>query len=148
MEDIYSLPIPFEELWGRVKLMRVLHHLVTLVLQGTLAHYRNISSFMNGAVLSRYDVILDKLSDTDEENLLSLVKVFCLQSEVTQLLDSPSLRHVNEGAMKVIDAFKSMLPLSVREINIANYLEHVAWRILGTENVILVPFYYKKCFSF
>jgi hypothetical protein len=148
MEDVYSLPIPFEELWGRVKLMRVLHHFVTVVLQGTLSHYRNISSFMNGAVLSRYDVIFDKLSDTDEEELLSLVKVFCLQSEVTQLLDNPSLRHVNKGAMKVIDAFKSMLPLSVREINIANYLEHVAWRVLGTENVILVPFYYKKCFSF
>lgn len=148
MEEIYRLPIPFEELWGRVKLMRVLHHFVGLVLNGTLPHYRNMSSFMNGGLLSRYDVIFDKLLESEEEELLSLVKVFCLQSEVTQLLDSPRLRHVNRGATKIIDFFKGMFPLSVREINVANYLEHVAWRILGTENVILVPFYYKKCFSF
>ena len=148
MEEIYSLPIPFEEVWGRVKLMRILHHFVSLILNDTLPHYKNMSSFMNGALLNRYNVISEKLSDVNQEELLSLVKVFCPQSEVTRLLDSPSLRHVTKGATKIIEFFKGMFPLSVREINIANYLEHVAWRILGTQNVILVPFYYKQCFTF
>ena len=146
LEEIYRLPIPFEEVWGRVKLMRVLNHFVALVLNDTLPHYRNTSSFINESFLSRYDVIFDKLSEADEGELLSLVGVFCLQAEVTQLLDSPSLRHIAKGAKKVTEVFKSMLTLSVREINIVNYLEHIAWRILGTENVVLVPFYYKKCF--
>ena len=148
MEEVYALPIPFEEVWGRVKLMRVLNHFVTLILSGdTLPHYKNTSSFLNSVFLSRYDILLEKLSAENQEELLSLVNVFCLQSEVTKLLDSPSLRHVSKGAARIINFFKGMFLLSVREINIANYLEHIAWRILGTENVILVPFYYKKCLT-
>ena len=145
MEDIYALPIPFEELWGRVKLLRVLQHFATLVLQDALPHHKNISNFVNVALLSRYELILNRLSEENKAKLLSLVEVFCLQAEVTQLLDSPSLSHVAKGAKSISEFFKGMLPLSVREINIVNYLEHVAWRILGTDNVVLVPFYYKKC---
>ena len=146
MEDIYTLPIPFEEVWGRVKLMRVLQHFAMLVVRDSLPHYKNVSHFVNIALVRRYELLLKRLSETNRDELLLLVKVFCLQSEVKQLLDTPSLRHVTKGANKIIDFFKGMLPLSVREINVVNYLEHVAWRILGTDNVALVPFYYMKCF--
>ena len=146
MEDVYTLPIPFEEIWGSVKLMRVLQHFVTLILQDALPHYENISHFVNVAVVSRYELILVRLTEQNRHKLLSTVEEFCLQSHIDQLLDSPSLHHVTKGATKISQYFKGMLPLSVREINIVNYLEHVAWRILGSDNVALVPFYFMKCF--
>ena len=145
MEDIYALPIPFEEEWGRVKLLRVLQHFAKLVVQDALPHYRNVSHFLKVALLSRYEPIFNKRSEENRDELLSMVRPFCLQSEVTELLDSPNLQHVTKGAKTISDFFKGMSPLSVREINIVNYLEHVAWRIFGTDNVVLVPFYYKKC---
>lgn len=145
MEDIYALPIPFEEVWGHVKLMRVLQYFVTLIIQDALPHHENVAHFVNVAVVSRYELLFKKLTGTRTREILSSVKVFCLQS-IDQLLDTPRLQHVINGAKKISDYFRDMLPLSVREINIGNYLEHVAWRVLGSDNVIFVPFYYRECF--
>ena len=148
LEDIYTMPIPFEEEWGQVKLLRVLQHFVTLILSDTLPHFDNASHFVEVAVVSRYDAVLERLpDDMKREEMLSSVKDFCLQSDITELLDDPSLQHVVEGARNISEVLTDILPLSVREINIANYLEHLAWRILGSESIVLVPFYYKNCFT-
>lgn len=144
MEDIYTLPIPFEEVWGHVKLMRVLQYFVMLIVQEALPHYKSVAYFVNVAVVSRYELLLKKLTDVRRREILS--RVFCLQS-IDQLLDTLSLQHVTDGANKISEYFKGMLPLSVREINIGNYLEHAAWRVLGSDNVVLVPFFYRECFQ-
>lgn len=147
MEDIYALPIPFEEQWGRVKLLRALQHFATLLVQDTLPHFTNVSHFVNVELLSRYGPIFSSLSEENRTKMLSTVQVYCLQGEVTELLEPPQLRHVIKATNKISDIFKGMFPLSVREINIVNYLEHVAWMIVGTDDVVLVPFYYKKCLA-
>lgn len=146
MEDIYSLPIPFEETWDQVKLLKVLQYFVILILRDALPHFNNSSHFVNDAVLKHYYQIFERLSDTKRDEMLLLVKDFCLESHITTILDSSSLQYVTDGAEKISKLFRSMFPLSVREINVANYLEHLAWRILGSDNVVLVPFYYEKCF--
>ena len=144
MEDVYALPIPFEEDWGHVKLMRVLQYFVELIIQDALPHYESVAYFVNIAVVSRYELLFKKLTGARTHEILSSVKVFCLQS-IDQLLDTPRLQHITNGAKKISGYFRDMLPLSVREINVGNYLEHVAWRILGSD-VIFVPFYYRECF--
>ena len=146
MEDVYAQPIPFEEVWGRVKLMRVMQHFVTLIIQDALPHYQNISDFIKVAVVSRYEPIFGRMTEKNRQQLHSSVGVFCLQSHVDQLLDTPSLRHVTKRARKVGELFKSMLPTATREINVANYLEHMVWRVMGTDNVAFVPFYFNRCF--
>lgn len=146
MEDIYASPIPFEEVWGTIKLLRVVQHFITLIIQDALPHYASPSVFIRVAVLSRYKPIFAKIGEKNQQNLLSTAKTFCIQSVVEELLDTPSLRHVTIGARNISALFQGMHPIATREINVANYFEHVVWRILGTDNIGLVPFYFWRCF--
>ena len=146
MEDIYASPIPFEEVWGTVKLMRTLEHFMTLIIQDVLPHYSSPSKFIREAVLGRYKLLISKFSVNRQQTFLSSAKVFCLQSTIDSLLDTPHLMHLTKGAQKIINLFNSMPPIASKEINVANYLEHLAWRVLGTDNVALIPFYFKQCF--
>ena len=146
MEDVYALPIPFEEVWGHVKMMRVLQHFLTVIVEDALPHYENTSLFVSEAVLSRYEPMFARLDSASNERLKTLADVFCLRSHIGKLLDMPNLHPVTKGAARISEIFKTMHPIATREINLANYFEHAAWRIVGNKNVAVVPHYFKRCF--
>lgn len=154
MEGIYQSPIPFEAHWGRVKLMKTLHYFIQLLTQQILAasEYRiGVSEFVRDRVYSRYDVVLTNKDSEIVSPILSelrpIVQDYCLAEPITQLLDEDSKTHLELGVRGIVEQFMEIQPWSVKEINLANYIEHLVWRILGTEDLPQLPLYLHECFS-
>ena len=71
---------------------------------------------------------------------------YCLRTQISDLLSPKEVGYVDEGITKIVALFRTIQPQSVLEINLANYVEHLAWRILGTDDIALLPFYFHSCF--
>lgn len=147
MEEIYNSAIPFQEEWGRVKQMKSLCYFIRLLVDRVLD---DADGFVVGRVYRRYEVILKKKSG-DVELLLSemreSVKDYCLRERISDLLGADALKHLEDGVADSAELFNGIHPLAVREINLANYIEHLTWRMLGKENSIQVPCYLYECFN-
>ena len=145
MEDIYAAAIPFEEGWGRVKLMQALNYLIKQLIRSVVPA-GDVDSFMKESVYDRYEPLQAKLSATVGGEDQQSVKEFCLQTCVSDILESEDVILVNEGIANIVTLFFRIQPQPVLEINLANYIEYVTWRILGTDDVALLPFYFHSCF--
>ena len=145
MEDIYAVAIPFEEEWGRLKLMQALNYLIKQLIRSLLP-IQDANSFMRESVCERYKLFQDKLdaivSDKDQQT----VHGYCLRAHIGDLLKPEEVTHVDEGIARIVALFRKIQPQPVLEINLANYIEHLAWRILGADNIALLPFYFHLCF--
>ena len=146
MEDIYAAAIPFEEEWGRVKLMQALNYLLKRLI-GSLLPSTVVHSFIHGSVYDRYKPFQEQLnsivSTKDQQN----VRDFCLKTDtISELFSAEEVAHIDDGIAKIAASFEAVQPQPVLEINLANYIEHVTWRILGTDDIALLPFYLHLCF--
>ena len=153
MESIYNSAIPFEAEWGRIKLMKSLNHFIRLLAQTVLEHSDErikIGDFMLDRVYSRYKAVFDlKNSEELEKKLVEMSPIvgeYCLKSSITNILGEHELRHLESTADGLSRKFLEIHSASVREINLANYFEHLIWRILGTEDLIHLPIYVHECF--
>jgi hypothetical protein len=147
MEKIYSSPIPFEAEWGIVKLMKSLCHFIQSLLDRFILE--EPSGFVVDGVCRRYEVILNKKNIKIEPLLSESVREYCLSDheELSDLLGLKAAAHLEEGVASIAELFEDIYPLAVREINLANYIEHLTWRILGKENAIQMPLFFHECFN-
>ena len=152
MEDIYKSALPFEQEWGRAKIMKVVSHFVQLLLERALEDSSISSSdFMLSHVFSRYKVALKRKSLEFKAKLPKLrrsVQEYCLAgSSIYDLVGKDAASHVESGVSNIAELFLEIQPLTVRELNMANYLEHLLWRVLGEQDIMQLPFYLCICFN-
>ena len=155
MEDIYKSPIPFEAEWGKIKLMKTLHYFIQIVVQGIIEESETlimgIANFMMEYVYRRYEIILQQKDSQDVEqmldNLRPSVREYCLKVDISQLLESGELKHIKDGAFQIVNLFSTIDSDPIRLINLGNYIEHLVWRILGSEDLIKLPIYVLECFK-
>lgn len=142
MERVYRAPIPFEEDWGEVKLMKVLQYYVGLLVN-TTANVR-LADFIRETVYSRYETVL-KTRVFLEEGTRSH-RQFCLSDSPSHILSAESLDRIHSQHNKTSALLLEINPLAVRHINLGNYVEHLAWRILGDKGLVQLPFFL-ECFN-
>ena len=145
MEDIYIAAIPFEEEWGRVKLMQALNYLVKQLI-GSLLPIKDANRFMQESVYERYKLFQDKLEAIVSDKDQQIVHECCLKTHISELLKPEEVTHVEDGIEKIVALFRKIQPQPVLEINLSNYIEHLTWRVLGTDDIALLPFYFHLCF--
>ena len=71
---------------------------------------------------------------------------YCLKGPIEHVLDVQSIQHIHKGAQELTKQFRRIRPQAVKEINLGNFIEHLTWRILGTNDLLLLPFYLHECF--
>ena len=142
MEKVYHASIPFEESWGRGKLMKALQYYIGLLVN-TTANVR-LNEFIRETVYSRYETIM-KTEVFLEEGTHSHQHL-CLTNPPESILDAESLGHIHNQHNKTAALFLDINPLAVRHINLGNYIEHLAWRILGEKDLVQLPFFL-ECFN-
>ena len=145
MEEVYAASIPFEEEWGMEKLMKALNYYVKQLVKHLLLP-GDVKGFMQASVYNRYKPFQSTLDATVKEKDRKTVHKFCLREDIRHLLSSEEVLHVDVGVAYIVELFRTIKPRPVLEINVANYIEHLTWRILGTNNIALLPFYLKECF--
>lgn len=148
MEEVYKSAIPFETRWGKVKLMKSLCYFIELLVAQVLVEGQ--SRFVVDRVYRRYEIILKRKSRDGEPELSELresVQEYCLKGEIFDLLDTGAVEHLEKGLGKIAEQFLDIHPLPVREMNLANYIEHLVWRIVGGKDLIQLPFYLHECFK-
>lgn len=149
MEEIYKSVIPFEAEWGRVKLMKSLCYFIKFLIDHVLEH-GSATDFIANRVYSRYEIILKKRSKVFEpivSELRDSVQEYCLNGTMSGFLDQDAVSHLEDGAMKIAEKFMDIRPLSVREINLANYVEYLVWTMLRGEDLVQLPLYLHQCFN-
>jgi len=152
MESIYKSPIPFEGHWGRYKLMKTLQHFVMLLIQESFkdedSASSNIVKVIAGSVGGRYELAMRKQLRKDQrKELKEEVSNYCLNEDIQELLSATELEHLENRSREISAMFCQIESSSVREINLGNYLEYLAWRMLGTEDLLQFPLYLQLCFS-
>ena len=147
MEEVYAAPIPFEEEWGRVKLMQVLNYFVKRLVESLLPN-TDINYFMQESVYARYKPFQVQLDVIVGEEDREAVREYCLRTDVIVHFAGEEVVHINAGIEKISALFRTLQPdQPVLEINLVNYIEHITWRILGTNDIALMPYYFRLCFS-
>ena len=152
MDDIYKSAIPFEAEWGRAKLMKVLSYFIQTLVQQVLGEFDmelESDNFVIDHVYSRYKIAMEKKSRDIEPELSKLTEVvqeYCLKGPITDLLTHEAVNHLQKGGNRIAEQFSDIHPPGVREINLANYLEHLVWRILGEQDALQLPLYLYQCF--
>lgn len=155
MEDIYKSAIPFEDSWGRAKLMKVLHYFIRVLVQGVVGKSevstRDIAEFMLKYVYRRYETILQQ---RDSENVEQVSKLrefvqqeYCLRVDISELLEIDELKYLKSRTMEIVDMFNTISLAPVRGLNLGNYIEYLVWTLVGTENLIQLPIYIYECFK-
>ena len=147
MEEVFAAPIPFEEDWGREKLLKALQYYIDLLVEGLVDEDGLTGSFVTVAVFSRYEPLLKRLSVEQAQTLASVVRdSYCLGRDS---LDEQSLPvdYIDEGARRILRLLSGIHSQAALEINLANYIENLTWRIVGTEDVLILPFYFWECFQ-
>ena len=144
MEDIFASPIPFEEEWGKQKLLKALNYFVQLLTAAVAPE--NPRTFVKSTVYSRYQPLLLHTSMENWQNWTTTVKQYCLRDSIEQVFDEKTIQHIHKSIQTLTKQFRTILPRPVRAINLGNYIEHIVWRILGTDDVVLLPFYLQECF--
>lgn len=152
MEEIYSSPVPFESEWSQTKLMQVLNYFIQLLTQKVLLLVdSDVSDFIIGRVYSRYLLLWEQEENSKLEAIIaglrSSIDKYCLKTRLTDVLDQKSADHLRNGALRLSEKFLEIEPVSVREMNLANYIEHLIWRMLGTEDLLKLPAYLHYCFN-
>ena len=146
MEAIYKSPIPFEAHWGRHKLMKTLQHFVTLLVLESFKS--NDVTQITGSVHSRYDLaVRERLSLDKRKELEEEASKYCLKEDIHKLLTAAELEHLEKRSREISAMFGQIGSISVREVNVGNYIEHLAWRMLGTEDLLQLPLYLQLCFN-
>ncbi len=154
MEEVYKSAIPFESDWGRVKLMKTLVYFIQSLTKEVLTVYTGETCqdfFVRDHIYTRYEAVLKTKNPNEVDSAFSdlrkLVCEYCLKEPITELLEEKALRHLEEGASSLASRFLEIHPSAAREINLANYIEHLVWRILGTEDLLQLPVYLYECFG-
>ncbi len=152
MEDVYKAPIPFEAHWGTTKLMRCLQYFITLLIQLSCTDDSHSCAgkvnVMAESVRKRYELMTrNGFEQSQRRKLEETVSEYCLTVDIRLLLQDSEVQHLVQGAHDVAEMFRKINVESVREINLGNYIEHLAWRILGSEHLTHLQFYLLKCFS-
>lgn len=145
MENIYAAAIPFEEEWGRVRLMQALNYLVKQLI-GSLLPSEDADEFIRGSVYERHKLFRDKVDAIISEEDRQTVQEYCLRTHIGDLLKHKKVAHIDEGIARIVALFRKIQPQPILEINLANYIEHLTWRILGTDDIALLPIYIHLCF--
>lgn len=145
MEDIYAAPIPFEEEWGRPKLMQALNYFIKRLVESLLIQ-ADVHGFMQQNVIERYKPFLEQLSSITREEQKITTWEYCLEVDISDIFTFDVVVHIDAGIAKFAVLFRTIQPQPVLEINLANYIEHITWRILGTDDIALMPFYFLMCF--
>ena len=151
MEVIYNSAIPFEPEWGEIKLMRSLNYFVKLLANEVLSYSNeklDVSEFMIDRVYGRYNVIFRKKRNVSilEESKRAVYE-YCLRTSITEVLGKHAVEHIENKAMKIAELFLGIHPAAVREINLGNYIEHLVFRMLKTEDLLHLPAYIHECFT-
>ena len=155
MEEIFKSAIPFEAEWGRVKLMKALVYFIQLLAKQVLSEYiqgeTHHENFVRDRIYARYEAALKTKKPEDVNSAFSdlrkTVQEYCLKEPITDLLDDKALEHLEDGISSLASRFLEIHPLAVREINLANYIEHLVWRILGSDDLLQLPLYLYECFN-
>ncbi len=142
MEEIFAASIPFEEHWGTVTLLQSFNYFVKLLVSNIVSG----EGFVRNVLFRRYEKILTRVTELKQQELSASARQYCLLSSLSGTLDTGSIEHIQQGVLRTAKMFMKMSPEAVREINLGNYIEHVAWRVLGSDNIVLLPFYLKECF--
>ena len=148
MEDIFDIPIPFEEEWGTTKLLQALQYYIDQILRAVAVP--EPSRFVRMKIFRRYEPLLAYLHH-DKEDLKKLVfniQKQCLKTPIEEVLNNNSMQRINDRSKEVAVLFTNIQPDSVRDINIGNFIEHLSWRILdsGDHDIVLLPLFLKECF--
>ena len=143
MEEIYSKSLPFEESWGREKLMKILVYFLNMLARGLFKLDKSTRDILLDTVYERYRPLLTTFND---EEHLPRVQNYCLGTSINEILDTENIRHIDDRIFEINGLFERVHPQPVREINFGNYVEHTTLRILGTSDIVLLPFYIKECF--
>lgn len=147
MEEVYSIPLPFEESWGREKLMKIFVYFLNKLAREIFNLDEDSSDIFLETVFERYSPFLNKFSDGEHQGFLSMVQSYCLATSIKEMLDTENIRNIDDRIFEITGLFRRVHPQAVREINFGNYVEHTALRILGADDIILLPFYMKQCFK-
>lgn len=145
MEDIYVAPIPFEEDWGRPKLMLALNYFIKQLVESMSLH-TDIHSFLQQSVIERFKPFLEQLSTIVREEQKVKIWEYCLRVDIGNVFTSNEVAHIDKRIAEIAVLFRTIQPQSVLEINLANYIEHITWRILDTDDIAMMPFYFLLCF--
>ena len=154
MEEIYKSPIPFEAEWGKAKLMKALNFFIRLLTNEILIHSEetiDVTEFLLHRVYSRYEAIFEwrrnMKASSKIMNLKQIVYNYCLRTSITEILDDNAVKYIEDRVKRIGEHFLEIEDSAVREINLANYIEHLVWRILGTKDLLQLPVYLKECFK-
>ena len=151
METVYRTPIPFEAHWGKVKLMRTLQHFIRVLIRESFAGSNVVAAkkvnVITEHVLKRYEAATEgRPSEKLQKKMEKIVSEYCLSGDISQILEVDELDHLESRAREIAAMFLGIGSLSVRDISMGNYIEHLAWRMLGTEDLLKLPVYLHKCF--
>ena len=157
MEEVYAQPIPFEEGWGLVTLARALQHMVEALVGSTLSlpaparsthsntrPLSSSSSFVRDSVYARYEGLLAEAGATLSSSVDD-IHVYCLNTPLGQVLGEQTVRYIDKRTHEISELLLKVEPDSVREINLANYIEHLGFRIFGAL-VFEMIIYFRECF--
>ena len=142
MEEVFHAPIPFEDSWGKVKLMRALQYYVSLLVNTTADVPLN--DFIWEVVYSRYETVMKTGAFLEE--VVQSHHQLCLTTPPESIFDAESLNRIHDQHNRTAALLLGINPLAVRHINLGNYIEHLAWRILGDKDLVQLPFFL-ECFN-
>ena len=147
MEAVFTSPIPFEEGWGRDRLMSTLNYFIREWINDIFLEDPN--DFVRENIFRRYEPLLAKLSEAQVREAVVTVRSYCHRDgeSIDDILGSEIVSHIRDQFAKVQRLFSEIHPKSVLKINFANYIEHVTWRILGTHDIVLLPYFLRECFQ-
>ena len=147
MENIYSLPLPFEESWGKETLMKTLDYFWKKL--ATVLFHTEYKTLMKQVALERYKPLLKLFTKKEKLDLFSEVISYCRYANVhlSGVVSQESFQHIDQRIDTLKNLFLAIPEQSIREINFGNYVEHTAFRILSSGDVLLLPFYFQHCYN-
>ncbi len=146
METIYSLPLPFEESWGQELLLKTVdyfwEHLASQLFENTY------ETLMKEVVVERYAPLVKKFTTKEKNSHFSKIVNLCRDRSLPlSNIPQENMEQIHQNINTLAKMFLTIRKQSVRAINFGNYVEHIAFRIFGFDDVLLIPFYFQQCYN-
>ncbi len=146
MEKVYSLPLPFEESWGRESLLKTVDYFLEQLANKLFAS--EYKTLMKRILSTRYKPLIYLFDTEKKNNLFSQVRNYCRDpsQDISDIISQANIDRIHQHVNILAKLFLSISQQSVRAINFGNYVEHTVFRMLGFDNVLLLPFYFQQCY--
>ena len=101
--------------------------------------------------LYRYGPLLERVSDSEQRDLLPVVLGYCFHRSktISTTIEQNIAKRASATSQLFIQMGGKEKDRAIREINLANYIEHLAYTLLHSAHADLfkLPLFLKECFT-